>query len=101
MDSPPQLAFDDNAIASVIDLAVRGLEARFTSDRILVLIVWPKRAHEIEARSSGWCELGRLSDPTGRFRWLILWNPERAEGRLLRSFARAARGPLGEILQPE
>jgi hypothetical protein len=101
MESPPPPIFDDDAIAAVINLAARQLASRAGLQRIAVLIAWPAPAAAIEIHSSGWCELGRLSDPAGRFWWLILWNPERAEGRLLRYFARAPRGSLGEILQPE
>ena len=93
--------FDDEAVAAVIESAAQELASRARSQRIAVLIAWPIRVSEIHVHSSGWCELGRLSDPAGRFWWLILWHPERAQGRLLRYFAKAPRGSLGEILQPD
>ena len=99
MDSPPpKPIFDDAAIAAVIDQAARQLSTRAGTQRFTVLIAWPNPSNTIEIHPSGWCELGRLSDPAGRFWWLILWHPERAEGRLLRYFARSPRGSLGEIL---
>ncbi len=96
---PPSIDFDDELIAGVIGLAARELSARASMQGITVLIAWPYRCDQIELSGSGWCELGRLSDPAGRFWWLILWHPERAEGRLLRYFSKPKRGSLGEVLQ--
>lgn len=57
-----------------------------------VLIAWQKRAEEIKPSSGGWCELGRLSHSGGRFWRVVLWRPERGEGRLLREFSEARSG---------
>lgn len=98
---PPAPLFDDSAIAAVIELAAAQLADAASTQRVVVLIAWPTPATQIERSHSGWCELGRLSDPAGRFWWLIRWHPERGEGRLIRSFARSPRGALGEIAPPD
>jgi hypothetical protein len=89
--------FDDAAIEAVLQLAARRLAA--VAPHIHILVVWPKPAAEIAPRSSGWCEIGRLADVFNHCWWTILWHPERGEGRLLRSYPRRKRGPLGEIIE--
>src|SRR5207253_615458 len=89
---------DDAAVAAVIERAAERITAAGKTQRVAVLLVWPNRAAELRVRPSGWCELGRISDVSGQFWWLIFWHWERAEGRMLRYLQPPKRGPLGEVL---
>jgi hypothetical protein len=84
MDATPHSpVFAEAAIAAVIDRAARQLALQAGRQRFVVLIAWPTPVNTFTVSASGWCELGRLSDPAGRFWWTIRWHPERGEGRLL------------------
>ena len=98
MPSPPPPSFDAVAIAAVIDQAARELALRARAQHVTVLVAWPTPRTSIEISHSGWCELDRIGEPAGRFWWLILWHPERAEGRLLLYVQKPKRGSLGEIV---
>jgi hypothetical protein len=95
----PHPIFDEAAIAAVIDQAAHQLAAVAKSQNITVLIAWPKRPGEIASSPSGWCELGRIADSSGRFWWAVLWHPERGEGRLRRELKRAKWTAPRTILQ--
>jgi len=97
-DLSPHPAFDDAAIEAVLQKAARRLAA--VAPQVHILVAWPRPAAEIVPRSSGWCEIGRLADVFNRCWWIILWHPERDEGRLRRYLPRRKRGPLGEIVPP-
>ena len=101
IDPSPRPALDDAAIAAVFEQAAHQLATIAGAQHIRVLIAWPNRSVTIEVSHSGWSELGRLSDPAGRFWWVVLWHAERGEGRLLRYFRKAKRGVMGEIAPPD
>lgn len=91
----PQSLFDDAVIETVIQYAARRLAE--LAPELQILVVWPKPADEIAPASSGWCDIGRITDALGRCWWQIFWHPERGEGRLLRHRPKPKRGPLGEV----
>jgi hypothetical protein len=82
----PLSIFDNDAIAAVIELAAHQLAAVATAQHITVLIAWPNRPDTITPSHGGWCELGRIAEPAGRFWWVVRRHPERGEGRLKREF---------------
>lgn len=88
---------DADRIAAVFEQAAHQLATMAGTQQVRVLIAWPHAMATIQVSHSGWCELGRLSDPAGRFWWTVLWHNERGEGRLLRSFRKSKRGVMGEI----
>jgi len=88
---------DDQVIAAVFEQAARQLATMADGQHVRLLVAWPNAAATLQMSHSGWYELGRLSDPAGRFWWTVLWHEERGEGRLLRSFKQSKRGVMGEI----
>jgi hypothetical protein len=98
--SPPNLsaAISDDELTKVFERAGARLGECAWQQRIVVLVAWPKPPDEIAVRPSGWCELGTIGDAAGRFWWTVYWHAQRRQGRLVRSFPKAKRGTLGEVI---